>query len=136
MEVLQWAHEHGCPWNDYTCGSAARGGHLKVLQWARKNECEWNWMTCMEAAERGHVKILRWALENGCEWKHIPWNLCNKIEILQLAYEHRTLYNPEVVIIDAECVAFMQGDYGEAWKKRSFELPHYWNIHIKGANEQ
>ena len=38
LEVLQWAHQNGCPWDEQTCAEAARGGHLEVLQWAR---AEW-----------------------------------------------------------------------------------------------
>ena len=58
LSVLQWAREHGCPWDEWTCNlkgapggvgvgagaplpvglhheySAASGGHLAVLQWA------------------------------------------------------------------------------------------------------
>ena len=39
LEVLQWAHANGCPWDAGTCMFAAKGGHLKVLQWARANGC-------------------------------------------------------------------------------------------------
>ena len=42
LEVLQWAHENGCPWNEWTCTEAAKGGHLEVLQWAHQNGCPWN----------------------------------------------------------------------------------------------
>jgi hypothetical protein len=37
LEILKWARENGCPWNELTCASAARGGHLTVLKWAREN---------------------------------------------------------------------------------------------------
>ena len=33
--VLQWASENCCPWDDRTCTNAGPGGHLEVLQWAR-----------------------------------------------------------------------------------------------------
>jgi len=46
LEVLQWAREHGCPWNESTCSATAVGGHLKVLQWAREHGCPWNEHTC------------------------------------------------------------------------------------------
>ena len=32
VPVLQWALVKGCPWDQDTCTSAARGGHLEVLQ--------------------------------------------------------------------------------------------------------
>jgi hypothetical protein len=37
LEVLQWARESGCPWDEKTCAQAALGGHLEVLQCAHEN---------------------------------------------------------------------------------------------------
>ena len=42
LEVLQWAHQNGCPWDRGTCEAAAQEGHLQMLQWARQNGCPWN----------------------------------------------------------------------------------------------
>ena len=42
LEVVQWAHANGCPWDEEVCLQAARGGHLAVLQWSRANGCPWN----------------------------------------------------------------------------------------------
>ena len=70
LEVLQWARENDCPWDEETCAFAAYGGHLEVLKWARENDCPWNWETCANAAEYGHLEVLQWARENGC-----PWNI-------------------------------------------------------------
>ena len=39
LEMLQWARQNGCPWDEHTCACAAKGGHLEVLQWARENGC-------------------------------------------------------------------------------------------------
>ena len=38
LEVLKWARENGCPWNEYDLSCAAEGGHIEVLKWARR---EW-----------------------------------------------------------------------------------------------
>ena len=135
MKVLQWARENGCPWNDATCAVAANGGHLEILQWACANGCPWDEWTCNCAVLEGHTEVLRWALANGCPWNHMSSMSYNKVEILQLAYEYHVPYESNTSTIDAECVAFMKGEYGEAWKKRDFGLPHYWNLHIQGANE-
>jgi hypothetical protein len=36
MAVLQWAVEHGCPWNPGACAKSAKaGGHVEVAQWVR-----------------------------------------------------------------------------------------------------
>ena len=61
MMVLR-ATEPPCPWDEYTCRRAARGGHLDVLQWARSQDppCPWDEDTCKYAAEYGHLHVLQW----------------------------------------------------------------------------
>ena len=66
LEVLQWLHANGCPWNADTCAWAAKGGHLEVLQWARENGCPWDNLTCYWAIQYGHIELLNWAVANGC----------------------------------------------------------------------
>ena len=36
--MLQWAREHGCPWDSSTRRYAAMHGQLQVLQWVREND--------------------------------------------------------------------------------------------------
>ena len=70
LEVLKWARENGCPWDKSTCAdSVVEGGHLEVLQWARMNGCSWDEKTCEMAAKNSELEVLQWALENGCKWK-------------------------------------------------------------------
>ena len=68
LEMIIWARKKGCPWDTYTCSSAAGNGHLETLKWARENGCPWDTHTCSWAAENGHLETLEWARENGCEW--------------------------------------------------------------------
>ena len=68
LEVLKWARENDCPWDEETCADAAEGGHLEVLQWARENGCPWGALTCFAAAESGHLDVLEVVRENGCPW--------------------------------------------------------------------
>ena len=42
LEILKWARENGCPWNEDTYSSAAKNGHLEVLKWLRENRCPWD----------------------------------------------------------------------------------------------
>jgi hypothetical protein len=49
-----------------TCADAAGGGHLEVLKWARENDCPWDELTCVSAAKHGHLEVLQWARTNGC----------------------------------------------------------------------
>ena len=66
LEVLRWAREHGCPWDDMTMQSAAVCGHLEVLQWAREHGCPWHADLenkdvdcCTLAAQDGHLEVLK-----------------------------------------------------------------------------
>src|ERR1700688_2361817 len=45
FNILKWARENGCPWDEVTCAYAALNGHLDILKWARENECPWNILT-------------------------------------------------------------------------------------------
>ncbi|KAJ1630298.1 hypothetical protein T492DRAFT_906917 [Pavlovales sp. CCMP2436] len=76
LEVLRYAHEHGCPWDSWTCDCAAVGGHLEVLRYAHEHGCLWGDDTCSYAAqgghlEGGHLEVLRYAHKHGClvEWE-------------------------------------------------------------------
>ncbi len=88
LEVLQWARSQGCPRDMWTCASAAKGGHLEILQWARRHGCPWNKWTCASAAKGGHLEVLQWARSQGCPWD--TWT-CAKaaqgghLEVLQWA---------------------------------------------------
>tara|TARA_B110000459_G_scaffold40324_1_gene43613 strand:- start:565 stop:1248 length:684 start_codon:yes stop_codon:yes gene_type:complete len=69
LEVLQWLHANGCPWNKWTCAAAVAYGHVKVLQWASGNECPCDEAeTVFRAAFNGHLNILIWACVKGCPW--------------------------------------------------------------------
>ena len=66
LECLKYAHENGCPWNEYTCSTAASNGHLECLKYAHENKCPWNRYTCSSAASNGHLECWKYARENGC----------------------------------------------------------------------
>ena len=80
LEMLKWARENGCPWDELTCAAiAAYGGHLEVLKWARENDCPWEELTCAAiAAYGGHLEVLKWARENGCPWDENTRQLATK----------------------------------------------------------
>jgi hypothetical protein len=84
------------PWDEYTCRSAAKGGHLEVLKWARENECPWDWRTCAYAAEGGHLEMLKWARANGCPWDEytcVHAALGGHLEVLKWARENGCPWN-------------------------------------------
>jgi hypothetical protein len=84
LDILKWAREKGCRWNEWTCFHAATGGHLEILKWARENGCPWDKWTCAAAYE-DHLDIFKWAVENGC-----PWNIktINNFILPRLFKEH------------------------------------------------
>ena len=62
MEVLQWAREHDCPWNEETCECAALVGNLEMLKWAVELGCVWDAHECARLAdEEGHAEVAQWA---------------------------------------------------------------------------
>jgi len=79
IDILKWARENGCPWNEDICSDAASNGHLDCLKWARENGCPWDEYTCSEAAKTGHLDCLKWARKNGCPWYGAIRSVCNKI---------------------------------------------------------
>jgi hypothetical protein len=75
LEVLKWAREHSCEWDEWTCARAAAGGYLEVLRWAREHGCPWNEVLedeetdcCAQAAQFGHLEVLKWLREHNCPW--------------------------------------------------------------------
>jgi hypothetical protein len=64
LEVLKWARDNGCPWDEETCSSAAMAGELEVLKWARDNGCLLVVEDCLYYAEEAdHVEVMNWLLE-------------------------------------------------------------------------
>ena len=91
LQSLQYAHEHGCPWDVSTCQAAAEYGHLDCLRYARENGCPWNWATCAYAALNGHLDCLRYAREHGCPWNEKTCEGAAKygqLECLKYAHEN------------------------------------------------
>ncbi len=62
MEILRWAREQGCPWDDLVHSQAAIGGHLEVIEWAVDNGLPCNPAIAHGAAARGHYHVIAWAL--------------------------------------------------------------------------
>ena len=86
LDLLIWARQNNCEWDNSVCSYAALNGHLEVLKWARQNDCEWNSGVCSSAAEKGHLEVLKWARQNGCEWDSYVCsnaNLNKHLEVLE-----------------------------------------------------
>jgi len=37
LKFMEYAHENGCPWNEYTCENVALNGHACMLQKMNRN---------------------------------------------------------------------------------------------------
>ena len=89
LEVLQWAHANGCPWNEMTCAFAAGKGKLEAIQWLHANGCPWAESTCQWAADGGHLEVLQWLRTNGCPWNEETCSnaaFCGQLGVLQWAH--------------------------------------------------
>jgi hypothetical protein len=61
LDVLQWAWEHGCPWDAKRCKGAAVEGYLEVLQWAREQGDLWDARDVShQAAFNEILEIVQW----------------------------------------------------------------------------
>ena len=49
-----------------TSEEAARHGRLEILQWARENGCPWDEETTRIAARYERLDLLAWAMDHGC----------------------------------------------------------------------
>ena len=78
IECLEYAHEHGCPWDAETSSCAAAGGHLECLKYAHEHGCPWDAFTCIYASANGHLECLKYAHQNGAPWYPINCAYYNK----------------------------------------------------------
>jgi hypothetical protein len=48
LEVIKRARDNGNGrvWDNRICNNAAKGGQLEVLKWAKENDCLWDDYTC------------------------------------------------------------------------------------------
>ena len=37
--MLKYAHEKGCPWDEYVCVNAAKNNNLEMLKYAHEKGC-------------------------------------------------------------------------------------------------
>ena len=79
LEVLKWLKANGCRLSIGTCDSAAIGGHLEVLKWASANGPEWNSQICSYAADGGSLEVLKWLKANGASWDLEHVRACARI---------------------------------------------------------
>lgn len=92
VRILKWAAAHGLPLTAQVCLSAARNGHLDVLIWARENHCPWNdYEVLCAAANFGKLAVMQWALNvGGAQYRPgvaAAAAQTNNVEVLRWLYE-------------------------------------------------
>lgn len=63
--MLQWARDHGCPWDAGTCIAAASAQQWALLKWARQQGCPYHEWACAAAAQGSYMTDLQKARRNG-----------------------------------------------------------------------
>ena len=64
--TISWALEKCSEEKERFCWRMAQNGNLELLQFLHENGCPWNERTCSEAARNDHFECLKYEHENGC----------------------------------------------------------------------
>ena len=73
LQCLRYAHENGCPWDEWTCSAAAENGQLECLRYAHENGCPVDENTFHEAVKNKRFECLKYLIAH--EWK--TWKQLN-----------------------------------------------------------
>ena len=69
LQILKYAHENGCPWDEGTVYYAAKIGNLDSLKYAIENNCDWDQeYTIKYASSNGHLECLKYLHKINCSW--------------------------------------------------------------------
>ena len=75
IEFLTYIHEHGGPWDEYTCIGAST---LECLKYAHEHGCPWNSGVLMRAIMYDQMDQYEYAVKNGLWWGDDPsWDICS-----------------------------------------------------------
>ena len=66
LDCLQYAHEFGFPWDEYTTYCAAVGNHIECLEYAHISGCPWDENTTYGAAINYSLQCLKYAIDQNC----------------------------------------------------------------------
>ena len=143
IELLQYLHKRGCPWNEWACKAAAQNGHLECLKYLHEKGCPWDEYSCSNAARNGHLECLKYLLEKRC-----PKNVytCSyaasggHLECLKYLHEKRCPWDKWTCKVAAEnghleCLKYLH-EKGCPWDARTYSwaagyVPKY-HSNLKG----
>jgi Ankyrin repeats (3 copies) len=61
LTIVQFLHSQGCPWDQTVSHAAARRGDLEMLLWAHEHGCPVDVGTILRiAASSGHIEMVVW----------------------------------------------------------------------------
>jgi hypothetical protein len=64
LDILQWLHEQGCPWDKGTFTAAVGYGDVDILTWLREQGCPWDLSEAWKmATEKGRMDLVQWLQE-------------------------------------------------------------------------
>jgi hypothetical protein len=66
VEMMQFPHAQGLPFDGITMLCAAVKGSLAVCEFLRSVQCPWNEDCCNAAVSCGHAHVLQWLLAHSC----------------------------------------------------------------------
>jgi len=124
LDCLKYAHENGCPWDDFTTLYAGKNGHLDCLKYAHENGCPWYGSTTLHIACRGHLDCLKYAHENGCPWdiKTTMYAAKNShLDCLKYAHENGCPWHPKTTLSRLEKHVFKIDLDDKWWRSFLFE---------------
>jgi hypothetical protein len=65
LQLLIWARQSGCEWNDNTFELAAKYGHLHILKYLKDNNCDYNIYSYWHPVKNGDLHVLEWLYNEG-----------------------------------------------------------------------
>jgi len=71
LEMVKYCVAKKCPIGEWTCGNAAKNGHLEVLKYLREEaKAPWSYNTASGAAKNGHLHILEYLFERNYRYNN------------------------------------------------------------------
>lgn len=64
LDIVNYLHRIGCPWDNSTATCAAGEGHVDVMDYVLEKRGKWTDQMFMLAAQKGHLNVLEYAYHN------------------------------------------------------------------------
>jgi hypothetical protein len=81
LDILKWALEMGCPWNESCANICASGGHMEMFHWIMSNRELFKinkFRLVNDAAFEGQLELLHWAILEYFRMECIYVSMCSQ----------------------------------------------------------